>query len=231
MILTFLDSEKREADVETFRFKSGQPVMWRAGQYLHYTLPHDNPDDRGIRRWFTIAAPPSGGEIRITTRIVEGQQRSTFKEALHNLKSGDTVEAEAPEGDFTVDDPNRDLIFIAGGIGITPYYAMLAEADANSQKLRVHLLYANRTNKIVFRDEFKTFQAHNPDLRIDYIIQPDRLDDERLRQALKEATNPLIYISGPEPMVDAIAEQLATLGVSKDGIKLDHFPGYQPTLA
>jgi ferredoxin-NADP reductase len=231
MILTFIGSEKREADVTTFKFKPEQSVTWQAGQYLYYTLPHDNPDDRGIKRWFTVAAPPSGGEVRITTRIVEGQQRSTFKEALHNLKPGDTIEAEAPEGDFVVDDPARSMIFIAGGIGVTPFYAILAEANAQNQRLHVHLLYANRTNDIVFRDEFEAFQEQNPDLKVDYVIQPDKLDDNRLKQAVDAETNPLIYISGPEPMVDAIGEQLVKVGVNEENIKKDHFPGYQPTLA
>lgn len=231
MILTFVGSEKREADVTTFRFKPEEAVTWQAGQYLYYTLPHDNPDDRGIKRWFTIAAPPSSGEIRITTRIVEGQQRSTFKEALHNLKPGDTVEAEAPEGDFTVDDPARSMIFIAGGIGITPFYSILAEASANDQKLHVHVLYANRTDEIVFRDEFAKFQEQNPGLKIDYIVQPDKLDDAKLQAAVQAEENPLIYISGPEPMVDAIGDQLVNLGVDEKNIKKDHFPGYQPTLA
>ena len=231
MKLTFVGSEKREADVTTFRFKPEEAVTWRAGQYLYYTLPHDNPDDRGIKRWFTIASPPSSGEVRITTRIVEGQQRSTFKETLNNLKPGDTVEAEAPEGDFTVDDPARAMIFIAGGIGITPFYSILAEASANGQTLHVHLLYANRTDEIVFRAELTKFQEQNPDLKIDYIVQPDKLDDAKLQAAVQAEENPLIYVSGPEPMVDSIAEQLVGLGVSEDSIKKDHFPGYQPTLA
>lgn len=231
MILTFVGSEKREADVTTFKFRPEQPLMWQAGQYLHYTLPHNNPDDRGTKRWFTIAAPPSGGEVRITTRIVEGQQRSTFKETLHNLKPGDTIEAEPPEGDFVVDDPARTMIFIAGGIGVTPFYAILAEAAAQNQKLHVRVLYANRTDDIVFRNEFAQFQEQNPELKVDYIVQPDQLDDERLKQAVEAEANPLLYISGPEPMVDAIAEQLIKLGVSDENIKRDHFPGYQPTLA
>lgn len=231
MRLTFVGSEKREADVVTFRFKPEQPMTWQAGQYLYYTLPHDNPDDRGIKRWFTIASPPSSGEVCITTRIVEGQQRSTFKEALHNLKPGGTIEAEGPEGDFVVDDPGQHMLFIAGGIGVTPFYAILAEAAAHDQQLHVHMLYANRTDDVVYRDELTKFQAQNPALKIDYIIQPDKLDDTKLREAIELEDDPLIYISGPEPMVDAIAEQLIGLGSDENNIKRDHFPGYQPTLA
>lgn len=230
MTLTFLGSEKREADVTTFRFKPKQPVTWQAGQFLHYTLPHDNPDERGIKRWFTIAAPPSGGEVRITTRIVEGQQRSTFKEALHNLNPGDTVEAEQPEGDFVVEDAERNMIWVAGGIGITPYYSILAEADAKGQQLKVHLLYANRTHDIVFRDEFTKFQEKNSNLKIDYVIDPEKIDEDRLKQAIKAVDNPLVYVSGPEPMVEAMVAQLESLGLSKENIKGDYFPGYQINL-
>jgi ferredoxin-NADP reductase len=230
MTLTFLGSEKREADITTFRFKPEQPLTWQAGQFLHYTLSHDNPDDRGVKRWFTIAAPPSGGEVRITTRIVEGQQRSTFKEALHSMKLGDTIEAEAPEGDFVVEDAERNMIWVAGGIGITPYYSILAEANARGQQLNVHLLYANRTDDIVFRDEFTKFQEQNPNLKIDYITAPEKIDEARLKQAIDGVDNPLVYISGPEPMVEAMVKQLEDLGLSEKNIKGDYFPGYQSDL-
>ncbi len=230
MILTLIRSEKREADVTTLTFRPEQPVAWQAGQFLHYTLPHDSPDDRGIKRWFTIAAPPSGGEIKITTRIVEGQQRSTFKDALSKMQPGDTVEAEAPEGDFVVEDSARNMIFIAGGIGITPYYAILAEAAAKGQQLKVHLLYANRTDDIVFQDEFAKFQQQNPNLRIDYIVNPEQVDEQRLKQAIDGVDNPLVYVSGPEPMVEAMVPQLEGLGLSKENIKGDYFPGYQINL-
>jgi ferredoxin-NADP reductase len=231
MTLTFLGAEKREADITTFRFKPEQPVAWRAGQFLHYTLSHDNPDERGIKRWFTIAAPPSSGEVRITTRIVEDQRRSTFKEALRVMKPGDTIEAEAPEGDFVVEDAERNMIWVAGGIGITPYYAILAEADATGQQLKAHLLYANRTEDVLFRDEFTKFQERNPHLKIDYIIDPEKIDEARLKQAIDDASDPLVYVSGPEPMVEAMVAQLEDSGFSKENIKGDYFPGYRIDLA
>jgi ferredoxin-NADP reductase len=230
MILTLVDARKREADVTTFTFKPEQPFTWQAGQFLRYTLPHANPDERGIKRWFTIAAPPSGGLVKITTRIVEGQQRSTFKQALHDMKPGDTIEADAPEGDFVAEDAERNMVWVAGGIGITPYYAILAEAAAQGQRLKVHLLYANRTDDIVFKDEFARFQAQNPNLRIDYVINPEQIDEARLKQAIDGVDNPLVYISGPEPMVEAMVSQLEGLGLSKENVKGDYFPGYQINL-
>lgn len=226
MTLTFIRSIPREGDARTFIFQPPADVNWQPGQYIYYILPHPEADDRGIKRWFTISAAPSEKEVRITTRI-NAEHSSSFKTALLALKPGDTIEAEAPEGDFTVEDPTRNYIFIAGGIGITPFRSILVEAAARGQQLHVTLLYANRNEDIVFKQELEKLREQNPHLEIDYIIQPRRLDAALLEQQIKATDAPLVYISGPEPMVESLTDQVAALGVDKDDIKSDYFPGYE----
>lgn len=230
MKLIFVGSKLIASDVKSFIFKSDKPISWTAGQFIYYTLVHPSPDDRGTRRWFTIAAPPSKGEIMITTRILS-DKGSSFKHALNSLKPGDAIEANEPEGDFTLTDISRNYVFIAGGIGITPYYSILTEAAIKNQKLKVHLVYANRTDDISFKSELDELSANNPDLKIDYVIEPNRIDDKLLNQLIKETDNPLIYISGPEPMVEALTDQIIGLGVPKDSVKSDYFPGYKADLS
>jgi ferredoxin-NADP reductase len=226
MLLTFQKSFPREGDARSFIFDVTGPANWQPGQYTHFVLPHDNADDRGDDRWFTISSAPSEGYVMVTTRI-NHIRSSTFKEQLQKLEPGKQIEADAPEGDFVVDDPARELIFVAGGIGVTPYRSILKEADANGQQLKVHLLYANRDENIVFQKELEEFAARNPKLKIDYVVGPGKLDADTLKTAIDAANNPVVYLSGPEPMVEDLELIVQRLGVAAENIKTDFFPGYE----
>lgn len=226
MKLQFVGSKNREGDVKEFVFKAPEPLTWEAGQYMHYVLPHSDADDRGEERWFTNSAAPSEGEIRITTRI-NHEHSSSFKQALQNLHPGDEIEADGPEGDFTLQDLSRNYVFVVGGIGVTPVRSILVEAASKDQQVHATVLYANRTEDVVFRQELDSLQAQNPNLQVQYIIDPARVDEAVLKSTIESTDNPLFYISGPEPMVKSMVEQLKSLGVSEDNLRADDFPGYE----
>ena len=226
MIIQFVGAKNREGDVREFVFKPADGFVWRAGQYMHYVLPHDNADERGIERWFTNSAAPSEGEIRITTRI-NHEHSSSFKRVLLSLQPGDEIETDGPEGDFVLADPTRNYIYIAGGIGITPVRSILTEAAAQGLQPNVTLLYANRYKNIVFQDEFFMLQESNPNLKIRYVVEPERLDDTLLKQTLEKVEDPLVCVAGPKPMVEDMLEQLKALGVKEENLKYDDFPGYE----
>jgi len=212
-------------DVVSFVFEPEQTVSPKAGQYFHYVLPHDDADDRGEERWFTNSAAPSEGHVMISTRLVD--EKSSFKRALDALRPGEEVEADGPEGSFVVDDFSREYIFVAGGIGITPFRSILAEAKSNGSPLKATLLYGNRNENIPFKDELDAIAATNPSVVIKYLIEPERIDAVLVKQHVDEADDPLVYVSGPEPMVKSLGEELKGLGVAEGSIKLDDFPGYE----
>lgn len=226
MKLKFVRTEPVAADVTSFIFEPEEPVNWKPGQYFHYVLPHPDADDRGTERWFTNSAAPSEGRIMISTRLT-ADHGSSFKKALQNLQPGDDIEADGPEGDFTVQDFNRNYIFVAGGIGITPFRSILTEAHAEGRPLKATLLYANRTNDIPFSEELERIAADNPQLHIEYIVQPNRIDGALLGEYINAVDNPIVYVSGPEPMVKDFAAQLAAMGLDEANIKTDDFPGYE----
>jgi ferredoxin-NADP reductase len=226
MKFKFVNSIPVKTDVTSFIFQPEQAVDWQPGQYFHYVLPHANADDRGTERWFTCSAAPSEGHVMITTRLA-ADHGSSFKQALQALQPGDTIEADGPEGDFTVEDLSRNYIFVAGGIGITPFRSILVAAHEQGQQLHATLLYANRTTDIPFSEELEQIAADMPDLNIEYVVQPDRIDSDLLKKHIEAVDNPMVYVSGPEPMVTSFAEQLGQLGLSQDNIKTDDFPGYE----
>jgi ferredoxin-NADP reductase len=226
MKFRFIRSQPVRADVISFIFEPQQPVSWKAGQYFHYLLPHQHEDDRGHERWFTCSAAPFEGHVMISTRIND-EHGSSFKRALRALKPGDDIEADGPEGEFIIEDFERNYVFVAGGIGITPFRSILTQANHDGQQLHVDLLYANRNNEIPFQDELDQYAAANPNLKVEYIVQPNGIDIDMLKQRVGSLDNPVVYVSGPKPMVEAFAAQLREIGLPEQSIKTDDFPGYE----
>lgn len=226
MKLIFKQSKPVISNVKTFVFSPAEPLVWQAGQYIHYVLPHEDADDRGTERWFTISSAPFEEDVCITTRIFD-DEASSFKKALSNLTAGHELEVDPPEGGFTISDTSRHYVFIAGGIGITPFRSILKQLDFEGKEVKIDLLYANKTEEdVVFKDELEALSAKHPEFTITYFIGENIIDEVALKQ-FHSSDNPYIYISGPEPMVDSVKEKLTGIGFDESQIKLDHFPGYK----
>lgn len=225
MKLNLIRRKTEALGVESFVFSPTEPLTWKAGQFLHSVLHHEPTDNRGSDRWFTVASAPFEKEVMITTRLTSGKG-SSFKAALDALKLGESIEVSDIDGDFIVDDPTREYIFIAGGIGITPFHSILKEADHAEIKLRVTLLYANRDGNIPYKEELERFAKNNQNLVLHYVISPERIDESTLKKLVSDMQTPIFYVSGPEPMVESLGETLKTMGVATDHIKQDYFPGY-----
>lgn len=211
--------------VESFVFKPAEPLSWKAGQFLHYVLHHEPTDNRGSDRWFTVASAPSEGEVMITTRLAS-EKGSTFKQALGLLKAGEAIEIADVDGDFVVDNPEGTYVFIAGGIGITPFRSILKEAQNAGIHLHATLLYANRDADIPYREELEALQKNNPHLAVHYLVAPERIDEAAIRTFVPDIQKTVFYVSGPEPMVESLGTLLKGMGVAADRLKQDWFPGY-----
>lgn len=222
--LTLEDKHQEASDVVSFRFKSAEIKTWRPGQYLHCTLEHPHPDGRGRERYFTISSAPFEGHIQITTRLSE--HGSSFKKALRGLVVGGAIEAEGPEGDFVVEDPSRRLVFIAGGIGVTPYRSMLLALDHAGIAVDVDLLFANRDENFPFKGELELLARRHSAFRIHYFTGSKRLDEKAVRAVVGDLGKPAFYVSGPEPMVESYEKLLLRMSVPKLRLKTDYFPGY-----
>lgn len=232
MKLKFIERKDNEGDVKSFIFGAVEQLSWTPGQFLIYFLPHENPDIRGKQRFFTISSAPFEKHVMLSTRIFE-ENRSSFKKVLMNLKSGDEVEVKGPDGDFTVDlpaqagNPNQKFVFIAGGIGITPFRSIIQELNNEEKPLNITLLYANSNEQFAFKKEFEEIAKTNPNFKINYIVSPKHIDKGVIKNSAENIDEPIFYISGPEPMVESLVEMLKKMGIPEDHIKTDYFPGYE----
>lgn len=225
MKLTLTIKKSEVPGVESFIFEPAEPVTWKAGQFFHYVLHHRPTDDRGSDRWFTIASAPSEKHIMITTRLAV-ENGSTFKKALQDLKIGDKIEVSDVDGEYVVQDLAQEYVFIAGGIGITPIRSILKELDQTGKQISATLLYANRDQNIVYKDELESFVKNNANIKIHYVISPERIDEAKIKELIPDLQKLLFYVSGPEPMVEGIGNTLKAMGVQADHLQQDWFPGY-----
>jgi ferredoxin-NADP reductase len=218
MDLILLRKYRLAGNAWAYEFEPTQPLGWTAGQFIKVELPHLNPDEEGTVRRFTISAAPHEGLIRISTRYTG----STFKQALHVLEPGQSLKLiDTPAGDFVWSDQPRPLVFVAQGIGITPFYAMLADRVHRDVPIPAELYYANRTPDVPFLPELKDWAASRPEFSLQLSAEPFRPD--RLAELVPDLATRLIYISGPGSYIKLLAPPV-NLPVAQ--LKQDLFPNY-----
>ena len=212
-------------------------LKFQPGQYLEWTLGHGNTDSRGNRRYFTIASSPSEPNIRLGVKFYE--KPSSFKKRMLEMTPGDEIMAGQLAGDFTLPrDETKKLVFIAGGIGITPFRSMVKYLSDHDEKRTITLLYSNRnTDEIAYRDVFNE-AARTIGIKTIYAITgagetlPEEnghrghIDGALIHHEVPDYHGRMFYISGTHAMVSAMETMLHKLGVSRKQIKTDFFPGF-----
>lgn len=208
-------------------------MQYTAGQFTEFQLPHENPDDRGIKRWFTLSSSPSDELVSITTKFA-GETASSFKKNLWNLPVGTELDFAEAMGDFVLPkDPSIPLVFVAGGLGITPFHSILSYLIATKEKRQIEALLAfNEPGDVLFEDLFQAYGI-KPTVVISnppnaWPGETGHLSGKRIMELVDDLKNKRLYVSGPEPMVESLEKELLEAGLDKNNLVLDFFPGYQP---
>jgi ferredoxin-NADP reductase len=231
--LTFKERRWLSPSSEEYVFETSQPLAFTAGQYMEITVPHTHKDGRGIRRVFSIVTTPGESIVRFGIKMYE--QPSTFKKALHNIQPGTTIDATGIGGDFVLPkDTSVPLLFVAGGIGITPFISHLRSMQDANQAKNVVLIYAASSVKelayadiieasgirvIVIANSSSTTKNHNWTM-----IDAQRITDDHIATFVPDLSNRYAYISGPPQMVDSTKALLKRMQAKH--ITCDYFTGY-----
>lgn len=213
-------------EIYCFEFEPERPFDYIAGQFAEFVIDHPNPDSKGIRRWFTLSSSPTEPLVAITVRCDE-RQLSSFKRALRDLKPGDAALASDSMGDFVLPlDESIPLVWIAGGIGITPYRSLAKWLLDNNEQRDIALVhYVNKPDDIIYSQLFEA--AMVPERQIIDTSQRQRPSMEMLLADIADAKKRPIYISGPETMVENMRQDLLKVGFRRDDIIVDQFLGYK----
>lgn len=218
MKVTYVSRKQEALDVYTYNFEIDKKPRHIAGQYIELKLPHENPDERGEKRWFTLSNSPTEELLSITTRV--STDGSSFKKALQRLKAGTILNMAEPMGDFVLPkDGSIPLLFVAGGIGCTPFRSILKYLQDTGEQRKISLLYSTDSEeRFAFLDVFDK-------LNDNFIKQTTRLTVDQINSHLSsEATH--VYLSGPEQMVETFEKELKSIGIDERRFHGDFFPGY-----
>ncbi len=208
-------------DILEVTFDKPKGLRFIPGQYMEWTLAHPGADIRGNRRTFSIASAPAEDDVRLAVRTFE--KGSSFKRALAKINVGDKIRVANISGQFTLPAGDQKLLFIAGGIGVTPFRSMVAQLLETKRERDIEFVYlAVNKDEFVFKDLLDT--AKSVGVTTHYVI--DRLADGELQQLVPDFAKRQIYISGPHGMVDFYSKSLRKLGVKRSYIHTDHFSGY-----
>lgn len=235
MQITLDHIQKLTPDIWTFWFTPETYLRFDAGQYIKIKIPHKTPDYRGEWRWMTISTAPHQIPLGITTRfdVVNG---STYKVAMQQLQAGNSLYATDPIGDFVLPkSPAVPVVFVVAGIGSTPVYSMLQHAQHTGQTRDIQLIYAAHDSKhLIFDNFFRQFPAqsfrYSPILKQphqDWQGLTGQLSAQRIWSLVEEPQNKLFYFSGPEALIMQLVYGLHQLGLQRNQVVLDYFPGYQ----
>jgi ferredoxin-NADP reductase len=220
-----------------FYFDRPPGFMFQAGQFIDLTLPNlSDSDPQSRTRAFTLASAPSEQQLMVATRIRD----TPFKRLLSEMPLASPVEIEGPFGRFTLPDhDSRTLVFLAGGIGITPFRSMLIEATRHKLPFRFVLMYSNRRPEdVVFLDELQLLQQEHHNITcIGTITNPEggittwkgetgRIDETMLKKYVEDTETAMYYVVGPPAMVDGLQKMLESAGIHKNRICAEEFVGY-----
>lgn len=235
LILVLENKMQIGVDIIDFTFNLNKKTNFVPGQYLEWTLPHKEVDSRGNRRYFTIASSPTENNLRLGVKFYPNG--SSFKKAMALMDNRAQIVASQLAGDFVLPrDQNQKLVFIAGGIGITPFRSMLKYLLDTNQKRPIVLMYSNKTaSEVMYTDVLdlafsklgiKTVYTLTEKYPIGWIGKTGRVNAKMIAEEIPDWKNRMYYLSGPHGMVSGFKQVLKDMGINSKQIKIDFFPGY-----
>jgi ferredoxin-NADP reductase len=209
----------------TLAFRLARPAgfEFKAGQSATFALLEPPPQPNSAQRIFSLASAPWETELMVATRM---RDASAFKQALKALPSGSKLKLRGPRGLMTLhEDASRAAVFVAGGIGITPFRSMLRQAAHDGTARPLYLAYSNRRPQdAAFLVELQAMRGLRLMARM--TDAEGFVDQAALERFAADAPAPIYYLAGPPAMVNAMKAILRAIGVADADVRSEQFYGY-----
>ena len=219
-----------------FHFEKPDGFEFTSGKSINLFLPEDFPgvsDDR--QRAFSLVNAPHEDRLTIATRM----RKSGYKQPLKEAAPGAAVRIVGPTGSMSLhDEPDRAIVMIAGGIGITPFMSMLrSEAQADRPRPMV-LLYSNsRPENAAYLDELRELEQRLDGFQLVLTMtetkdsdswrgETRRIDADMVKEATRGLPRPHYYVAGAPDMAEDMRQMLDDMGIDDDDIHSEDFTGY-----
>jgi predicted ferric reductase len=177
---------------------------------------------------FTIASSPTRKDLSVCVKAV-----GDFTSTIGETSRSDLAYIDMPYGLFSFLNYEAErLVFIAGGIGITPFMSMLRYICDRKLQKEVILLWANKREKdMVFRDELEKMASQMPSLKVlhvasrqeDWPGEKGRIDADKLKKHVGNFHQGEFFVCGPPHMMSDVEKTLSGLGVPKKRIHMERF--------
>ncbi len=221
MQVTFIDKQELAPQVWLYRFKPKSTLDFTPGQYARFTFPFHVADPHDQQhRTFSFVSHPNSPELSILTRLEKPY--SVFKQPLSQLESGDIMHIDEPHGDTIL--PRLDtvpLVFVAQGIALASYIAMLQEIADQKLTHPTTLLWAHRADDaplIGLMPGGVPLQARRE------FTYPEKLTGTHIAEY--DTPDSLIYLSGGQHFVESLGAELEASGIPRERIIYDYYEGY-----
>ncbi len=203
----------------------------RAGQHVDVRLTAE--DGYQAERSYSIASAPDGTRVELTVvRIGDGEVSPYL---TGQLRPGDQIELRGPVGGYFVWEPptGGPLLLVAAGSGVAPLMAMIRLRAAAGSDVDTRLLFSSRDwDDIIYREELQRLNGNGLTVVHTLTASPPpgwagyarRVDADMLAEVgPAPAERPRVYVCGPTPFVEAVAEALVHLGHQPQQIKTERF--------
>ncbi len=216
------------------REPSERPISFQPGQYAAISFYHGKKQSPA-RCFSIVSSPTEQNRLQFSTRI-----NGKFTRALSRLEPEDVVNVYGPFGGFVFDlTQDKNVVFIAGGIGITPFMSMMRYAHTLKADNNVNLFYSSAVETgIPFKDELVNIEKDLPNLKTRFVISNGDITDETLKHRSfsghidpdlisKNVDGQLVdykfYICGPPPFMEIIKNGLKKAGIPERQILTEAF--------
>ena len=225
-----------------FTFEKPKDFTFKAGQHIRMSLINPpETDAEGDKRFLTMASTPQEPDLRFAMRMRD----TAFKRTLSRMQPGEKVLiqkrlGDSPHGSFVLhDDVTKPAVFVIGGIGIVPAYAMIKDATERKLPHKLFLFYSNRRPEDApFLADLQSLAKQNPNFTLIATMteaeksaqswkgETGLIDQAMLKKYLPDAQAPIYYAAGLPEMVSAMKKLLAEAGVTEDNIRAEEFTGF-----
>jgi predicted ferric reductase len=197
---------------------AGERLAFRPGQFVMVTFAGVAA---GQRHPFSISSGAADRELDVTVKA-SGDYTEQLVESLHR---GDAARVAGPFGGFDYRDGGRRQIWIAGGIGVTPFVSWIRSLDGGFDR-DVDFYYSVREPAdAVYRDEIELAAQQHPSLRVHVVLSDAEgpLTAEAVLQGIAPDADPWVYMCGPPPMTKGLARGLRRAGVPRTHVRFEDF--------
>ncbi len=199
----------------------GKPLHYQAGQFVYLTPWMPGVPGHREEHPYTLSSAPTETDLRLAIKDLGDASR-----ALQTVALDTAVWVEGPYGSFFPDKPSGPELWIAGGIGVTPFLGRIREAISRGQALPVHLIdCVQDETRFLFGEELEAAFAQWPDsgLSVHYFYREGPLDADYIEKVCPDFRTREIYLCGPLPLLEKAQEILTDCGVPSHRIVSEEF--------